>query len=123
MNLDSLWNDVISRLVAATGTAADSDDEGMRTADSADLLRWCDDLQDRVGVDVSALVPAMLAYIRARDARRSYAVGEPVIFANGGEEHEATIATADGFGFYTVICNGEEWSLVEAATMLRRAQA
>lgn len=42
------------------------DDLGMETADDADLLGWADDLEARIGLDVTEFRTALEAFIKAR---------------------------------------------------------
>jgi len=66
MNIAELWERVLLGLESATNAERNEDDKGMATADNESLVAWCEDLEARVGVDVTYMRAAMDAYIAAR---------------------------------------------------------
>lgn len=63
---DLLRDLALAALVAAQRWAHDDDDVGMFEASDEDLLGWADDLEARVGLDVSIFRSAIEAYVAAR---------------------------------------------------------
>ncbi len=66
---DKTKSRVLAALAAAQGSEPDEDDIGMldNYLIDDDLLDWVDDLEARVGLDVTDLRAAMLDFIEARN--------------------------------------------------------
>lgn len=74
MQNEALWTAVIAAFVEAQGAPADDDDQRMCDATACALVGWCEDLRDRVGVDVDDMLDAVYAYVDARDTATACAL-------------------------------------------------
>lgn len=63
-----LYAKAMSALFDIQGGELCEDDLGMETAEDEDLLGWADDLEARIGLDVTEFRAALEEFIKARSA-------------------------------------------------------
>lgn len=63
-----LYAEAMAALFDIQGGELCEDDLGMETAEDDDLLGWADDLEARIGLDVTEFRAALEAFIAARSA-------------------------------------------------------
>lgn len=67
--IDVLWQRAMTALEAAERVPCNDDDKGMHDAPADDLFDWADDLEARVGLNVTEFRSALTDFVLVRDAQ------------------------------------------------------